>query len=823
MALSFDSSWMWYPSFQEDREDTSGSIVGFRRSFFLENWTRHPVSIHITADTRYKLYVNGHEVAYGPVKGDTSLWFYDEVDIGPYLKQGDNRILVRVLRLFYGTTYAPSFARSAFGGLRIKVPEDYSPLKSQLESSTEWETAIDEATKLRVDEPEDAFLHIYEHVTSRGNTALTWIPTVLLYYKDSTGNAPPWNLSSRRIPEFEMKSTGFAAIHNIKSSLPDHAWKHHLIDCTVPKVDSGLVLPAGTTHRIDLEMTNHTTAFLSFHFQRPTQSGSILRVKYSECYEDQPEDAPWIRRKGGRCDYRKELYGPSDIYEFEGHQPDHSKNWLDDDESPYEVYSPFHWRTFRFVQLEIEVGSSDLVFHRIDMKTVHYPLHVEADFHVAQSGSESAFWQRMWDTSVRTLRNCMHDCYEDCPFYEQLQYAMDTRSSALFTYLLSRDDRLARQAIVQIHNSFQAQKGLTASRAPSHRQQFIPSFSLFWACTVCDHFEFFADGDFVRTFMPVIDAILAYFDRTVNTDGLVTSKTEVGIWNYVDWTTQWKPHGIPPGAKRVGISTFTNQLYAYTLQKVAKLATALGRPSLAVEYGQRSSSIVAAVLDHCYDGSFFTDTLATESSSVDRSQHCQVWAVLSGIFTGDIARDLLHRSLTSARAGNIVQESTSMSFYTFRALSLAGGSLYDEWFNELWGPWRAQLELNLTTWIEDGVSQRSDCHAWGSVAIYELLVEVLGIRPVEPGFTAIELRPRTTLFSQVNARVPLSRGKEGSNQGKNLRVYWEPLASNQVQVSIKLEGGDSIKVYVPDLDRTLVLDGKEQESRFVIDSGKDIS
>ncbi|KAL3451405.1 bacterial alpha-L-rhamnosidase-domain-containing protein [Aspergillus insuetus] len=774
-ATVFDRTWMWHPDFTEDRTDTAGLLVHFKRTINITGPLPDSLPIQITADTRYKLYVNQQFVTFGPVKGDQNLWFYDEVDIAPFLREGDNHVAVIVLRFFHATQYAPSFPRLTSGGLRIIAPEAWA---EELQSSEGWKTTVDPWTVFRVDELEDRFLHVYEKVS--GDAQLEWKPAKLLEFRISTGNSTPWHLSSRLIPELKVEPTSFCAVHNCDSSVSLESWEKTLLGRGSP-----LRLPPGSTHHLDVEVPFHTTAFVEVVFKRMPEdaTGNLLTLTYAESYEDEPVEVPDIRRKGQRCDYSKSLFGPTDIYEVNARGNYDNLQYTLSPESTL-VVRPFHWRTFRFIRVNITVGSHPLVLNELTIHKVNYPLQRLANIETADTETKT-----LWDISVRTLQNCMHDCYEDCPFYEQLQYAMDVRSSALFTYYISGDDRMARQAIIQLRNSFQARVCLTLSRSPTHRPQIIPHFSLFWILTVYDHLQFFGDTAFTKESLPIIEAVLAFFDNKIDPAfGLVKLGDGPGLWNFVDWAQEWKPHGLNPVVASTGISTYTNNLYAHTLANVAAIMSTLGLPHRADEYRTRAKSIVQAIRTHCFTGTLFTDTLASAASTAPPSQHAQVWSVLSGAATGDLARDILQKGLSpDANAPHeFIQASTAMSFYTARALSLAGGSIYDAHFHHFWEPWRAQIKLGLTTWQEDDVSCRSDCHAWGSLPIYEFAGEVAGFSPAEPGWALIGFAPRVGLYQKFRARVPVptALGMVVAD------VSWDVIACGNVQVELGFEWAD---------------------------------
>lgn len=347
-----------------------------------------------------------------------------------------------------------------------------------------------------------------------------------------------------------------------------------------------------------------------------------------------------------------------------------------------------------------------------------------------------------------------------------LRYSGDSRSVGLFHYLLSGDDRLMRQAI----NNFAASitpEGLTQSRFPSHVPQIIAGFSLFWILQIYDHHLYFGDTAYSKSFVPKIDGVLDFFDRHIDELGLVSGISE-DVWQYVDWVTSWHAtddhpdKGVPRSGRKSNRHTFLSMFYAYVLKHAAGLLREVGRPGNANEYESRAESLVKAIKRHCYDGQFFTDSTADIASDEEYaySQHCQVFAVLCGAVDPSDSPRLLREAFDTQKPKHAFSKcSYVMMFYALRAFSSAGDEVYESFYPQVWDPWKKMLANNLTTWEEDDVRQRSDCHAWGSVPIYEFMTEVAGIKPLAPGWKKVLFKPRLGLSEELEeAKVALGKG-----------------------------------------------------------------
>ncbi|WVQ69735.1 uncharacterized protein L199_007955 [Kwoniella botswanensis] len=766
---TLQANWVWVPNWIDSSSDnTAARLVSFTRTVNLKSKPSEAL-LHFSADTRYKLIVNGRRVAVGPSRSHSTIWYYDTLDISPWLTEGENKVEFLVIRYFAGSRGGMPFERTTFPGFTCigKVGDE------DLASAKGWTAVVDDSRKYPTGLQDDVFLHINERVSPIPlNESVTPVPYSL---KTLNGELAPWRLRPREIPLPEGSSVSANTINSIQSNSTQDEWADYLSG-------KGVVsLEANTKHSLDIQADVHSTAFVRWSFTSKKDTQIKLKLTYSEGYELEPRFYPWLRTKADRLDSKNGfLLGPYD------------EITLDIPAGQEVTYEPFWFRTFRLIRFQVEVGAGPVELVSFNATQVNYPLAVKGSWQeVVDEYSE-----RIWDVSIRTLRNCMFDGYSDCPFYEQLQYSGDSRSVGLFHYLISGDDKLMRQAITNFAASI-TPEGLTQSRFPSHVPQIIAGFSLYWILQICDHHLFFGDTPYSKSFVPKIDGVFEFFDQHIDELGLVSGISE-DVWQYCDWVTTWSAtddhpdKGVPTSGRKSNRHTYLSLLYAYVLKQAAGLLRQVGRPGNAAEYESRAESLRKAIKKHCYDGEYFTDSTSDIAKGDDLaySQHCQVFAVLAGITTTEESIRILKGSFNDPKFSKC---SYVMIFYALRAFSQASDELYESNYATVWNPWKRMLDNGLTTWEEDDVRQRSDCHAWGSVPIYEFCTEVAGIKVIAPGCSKILFKPRLSLSEELEVKVALGKDnlaqiswkKEKDGKGKTVKLVLQ----RKIHVISQLPGG----------------------------------
>jgi hypothetical protein len=155
------------------------------------------------------------------------------------------------------------------------------------------------------------------------------------------------------------------------------------------------------------------------------------------------------------------------------------------------------------------------------------------------------------------------------------------------------------------------------------------------------------------------------------------------------------------------------------------------------------------------------------------SQQAQVFGVLTGALTEEEGRRNLLRTVEDR---TITQCTVAMCFYLFRALEKTG--LY-EYTDRYWDIWRNMVANGCTTCVESEGYARSECHAWGALALYELPSVILGVRPAAPGYETISVRPVPGYLTAASGLVHTPKG--------DLHVSWE---KRQGELALTIDGDE---------------------------------
>lgn len=765
------SGWIWAKEKKPD--DGTPHIWHFRKAISIDKVPSTAV-VRLSADSRYRFFVNGVSVSFGPCKGDGQVWHYEEIDIAPYLVEGTNVIAAVVLRYSLIEKGNNSIWRTATPGLYMEGEMEYDDLIVHLKTDSTWLCRCAEEIAIVAEDPRMNYLHHLERAQGNIDTHnwmsaeyddVGWHETREYNNIQLHKGISPAALLPRPIPPMLETPRLFSGVFQVlKTTIPVENWNDLLHDI------NGVEIPANSEHIIEINAGAYATGFirLSLYGGKDSEIQILTSEGYAYPQTESINEPQKMVLKGDRTDsIRGQLVGFTDIYRVAGCGTKVS----------HEVYEPFWFRAFRFIKLHIKTLSESLVITSFNYRETRYPLEVKTT--VESSWSEL---QPIWDISLRTLKFCMHETYEDCPFYEQLQYIMDARSQILYTYAISADDRMARRTMEDIHRSLRAD-GLTNCCWPTVAANIIPGFSLYYIMMINDHMMYFGDRELVQKFLPTVDAILNFFDRNRDERGLVD---KIGgllgekYWSFIDWTPEWRETSGVPDAILEGPITMESLLYAYALDRAAELAVFVNKPEQAADYLKRAYSMKSAVNARCLgENGLYCDGPGVEKYS----QHTQVWAVLSETAREDSWSHLMRRALDDA---HLAKCSVAMAFYLFRALEKSG--LYDETL-ELWNPWRQMIADNLTTCVEDSVNARSDCHAWGALMLYEAPSALLGIKPTQPGYMAAEIRPQC--FFEVDRVSGSAITPHGS-----IQISWE-----------KTPDGIKLDVKAPDTFRAEEIQG----------------
>jgi hypothetical protein len=773
-----NAQWIWlgHPSY-----DLVNSWMQARRTFKLTAIPKQAV-IRVTADSRYRLYINGVHINRGPARGFQASWPYDTLDIASYLKKGKNVIAVLVHNYGIGTF---QYIHQGFAGLLVwgKVG------KLDISTDNQWRMRSAPGYK-RLMTRVSLQLGFQEHFDARIDDG-TWLR---LDYNDSDwliphcrnfGSMPWYSLEERGIPFLREEILLPKEMVSVKNG-----------KCNTKYIDAPDIatLFCQENHRWIKPNTNlrFSKDWISLE-THPTGKDNY----FAYCFDFGKEVTGSIRLKVEGAD-GNEIIDTLVCEYVDGIQPifiQPDKNWgrmaygnrlfLRKGKTEHEQFE--YWG-FRYLVLIVRNSKKRLKIN-LRLQWVGYPLEVKAEFH-----SSNQMLNKIYEISAWTQQCCMFDAYVDCPWREQAQWWGDARIQAGNTFYLSADARLLKRGIKQIGTQ-ELPNGLSYGHAPTIAHECIlPDFTLVWLLTHWDYYWQTGDIFLFKGMQARIHRALNYFSRATAKNGLLPYDKR--YWLFLDWT----------GLFKEGYSTLYNLLYLMALRKAIELFRLLGDQNSVRVYRTREKALKKAIEKLLFNQKTrtFSDGLHWDTQPVNReAPHVLAYAILLDLFPEEhpafckkLVRLTKKQNLFSLnlKPANFIPDkriipSPYFMYYIFEALKKCKeNETVVDCIARWWGDMvQAGLTTTAEVWqVDPGNS--SLCHAWSAHPVIHLSNILLGINQTNPAWKEIIFSPTFTHADSVRGKVATPLGVIESGWKK---------ADRKINVYLSLPKGITAKVVLP--------------------------
>jgi hypothetical protein len=353
----------------------------------------------------------------------------------------------------------------------------------------------------------------------------------------------------------------------------------------------------------------------------------------------------------------------------------------------------------------LQILGSNVEILLLGIKETPYPLK---EFPIV---AEDERIKRIYDVSVKTLKLCMHEHYEDCPWREQVLYNMDSRNAMLCTYEVFGEYEFAKSNLWLMKNAPNID-GFFPASFPSGEGCFsiIPMFNLIYVIQSYEYLDKSGDKETIKDIFNNLETIINNFIERAN--GYLFKEIE-GVWNFVDWTDNMRGKEENSGT-RTPLSI--NCILILALEAMSKICKEL---RIDRNYSQIISNLRKMISEQFYD-----DKQGAFRSYLEEDHVCDLGnalAVISGC-AGDKRHDIIEKLAN----GGWQKSALAMRCFIYDALLETGDVYKGVILKDILDDYGYMLDKGATSFWEtlEGEKQYggagSLCHVWSASPIIYL-------------------------------------------------------------------------------------------------------
>jgi len=378
--------------------------------------------------------------------------------------------------------------------------------------------------------------------------------------------------------------------------------------------------------------------------------------------------------------------------------------------------------------------------------------------------SNDGLTNKTHEIAARTLKLCMHEHYEDCPWREQALYAYDSRNQMLYGYYLWGNYKFAATSLSLLGNGMRPD-GLLELCAPSHLDLTIPIFSMAWVAALAEYQLHSGDASLTIVFCNQIKAMIETILPLYKADiGLFACHEQDCHWPFYEWssgldgTAAGSCFGFEKGSKDRIHAGFN--LYFYEmLNSYLEMLHWIGEDDRRLV--EMKTKLAVAIHNNFWDADqkCYASKIVNEKLE-GHHEHIQVMALYNKIVPENKVASVV-KALTDYM---LVPISFSAMSYLVRALMEISPETRTFTTKKLEETFHPLIFAGCTTLWEtafgasDFDNAGSLCHAWSSISVYFAHACTLGVKPISPGFETFLVAPYPGCLYEAYGTIATPRG-----------------------------------------------------------------
>lgn len=292
------------------------------------------------------------------------------------------------------------------------------------------------------------------------------------------------------------------------------------------------------------------------------------------------------------------------------------------------------------------------------------------------------------------------------------------------------------------------------------------------------------------------------------TNGLISTKTNKqtpellqsihfkgkALRDIVDWPqsgvlgVEKSEAGEADGYVLTTYNTVVNAYHYYVLKRISEIAHLLGHQEDGLLYAQEAENVKQQINRLLFNKKkgYYQDGIDTDHASLHANMFPLAFGVAPQKHQQTVMEFIRSRGMACSVYGSqflldAVYDAEDAAY----GLSLLTSTGERSWYNMI----RTGATITTEAWDTKYKPNQDWNHAWGAAPANLIPRKLMGIEPIEPGFSKIRIKPQPGSLHHANIRIPTIRGDIG--------VSFENIPQQHFSITVEVPANSTAEVWLP--------------------------